>query len=245
MNNDNNRLVIVCITMILVIGSFAALSMYTENKAEAAEQTSTEFVLPTYPWQNYGYTSIYDYSNSLVAKQDEVRGASDEAAEMYADVITEDQLKMLRVYENEMLEAQTFRKYNNNLDKFNEIIDALNTALEEYLEKQAVAPSVSYGENYSSGSNYANNGNGLTKSGGVNWYNGRKETWYSSNVLWHYRTNEWTLGSDGVYRDADGYIIVAASDTPYGSIVDTSLGKGKVYDSGCGSNIYDIYVGWQ
>ena len=60
MNNDHNRLTIVCITMILIIGVFAALSVYTENKAESAEQTSTEFVLPTYPSQNYGYPSISD-----------------------------------------------------------------------------------------------------------------------------------------------------------------------------------------
>ena len=31
---------------------------------------------------------------------------------------------------------------------------------------------------------------GLTAYSGVNYYDGRTETYYSSNVLYHYRTNE-------------------------------------------------------
>lgn len=84
----------------------------------------------------------------------------------------------------------------------------------------------------------------LTKSGGVNYYNGNKETWYSSRVLYHYMTPEWNCGDDGVWRDSDGYVIVASSDLPYGSTIDTSLGMGKVYDSGCASGVVDIYVNW-
>ena len=84
----------------------------------------------------------------------------------------------------------------------------------------------------------------LTKSGGVNYYNGSKETWYSSNQLYHRNTSQWTLGSDGVYRDKDGYVVVARSDMAQGSIVDTSLGKGRVLDSGCVAGTTDIYTAW-
>ena len=42
---------------------------------------------------------------------------------------------------------------------------------------------------------YQPNGSGLTKEGGINYYNGRTESWYSSNVLYHYRTPEWTAGA--------------------------------------------------
>lgn len=79
---------------------------------------------------------------------------------------------------------------------------------------------------------------------GVNSYGGRTETYYSSNVLYHYRTQEWTLGSDGVYRDSDGYVVVAASDIAMGETVDTSLGMGKVYDTGCAAGVTDVYVAW-
>lgn len=85
---------------------------------------------------------------------------------------------------------------------------------------------------------------GLTKSSGVNWHNGWKETYYSSRVLYHYMTPQWTVGSDGVYRDSDGYVIVASSSEPYGTITDTSFGMGKVYDTGCDLGVHDIYVNW-
>lgn len=84
----------------------------------------------------------------------------------------------------------------------------------------------------------------LTKSGGVNYFNGSKETWYSSNQLYHRNTGNWTLGSDGVYRDSDGYIVVARSDMSQGSTIETSLGQGKVYDSGCAAGVTDIYTKW-
>ena len=102
----------------------------------------------------------------------------------------------------------------------------------------APAPEATYSEPV------AENGSGLTKSGGINWHNGRKETWYSSNVLYHHKTGEWTAGADGVYRDADGYVVVAASDLTQGSVVDTSFGAGKVYDSGCAAGVTDIYCNW-
>lgn len=89
-----------------------------------------------------------------------------------------------------------------------------------------------------------NYGDGLTPSKGVNYHNGRKETYYSSNVLYHYRTPEWSTDEYGVYRDSDGYVVVAASDLEQGSEVDTSFGKGKVYDSGCASGTTDIYTNW-
>lgn len=68
-------------------------------------------------------------------------------------------------------------------------------------------------------------------------------TWYSSNVLYHYRTPEWTAGSDGIYRDAEGYVVVASSDLPQGTVVDgTPFGACKVYDSGCASGTLDVYT---
>ncbi len=88
------------------------------------------------------------------------------------------------------------------------------------------------------------NGSGLTKSGGVNYHEGRKETWYSSNTLYHKDTANWTAGSDGVYRDKDGYVVVAASDKAQGSTIETSFGTGKVYDSGCANGVTDIYTNW-
>jgi hypothetical protein len=85
---------------------------------------------------------------------------------------------------------------------------------------------------------------GLTMQGGVNEHDGRTETWYSSNVLYHYRTSEWTLDSEGFYRDAEGYYVVAASDMEQGTTFTGSKGECKVYDCGCADGVTDYYVNW-
>lgn len=120
-----------------------------------------------------------------------------------------------------------------------EIIE--ETVEEPYYEE--VEPNYNYEREYIQKS-WEENGDGLTASKGVNYHNGRKETYYSSNVLYHYRTPEWTVDEYGVYRDSDGYVVVAASDLDQGSEVDTSFGKGKVYDSGCADGTTDIYTNW-
>lgn len=81
------------------------------------------------------------------------------------------------------------------------------------------------------------------KRDGVWYYGGFKYTWYSSNVLHHYRTSEWTPDDQGIYRDADGYAVVASEDFPFGSVIsDTPFGAAKVYDCGCPSGVIDVYV---
>lgn len=99
-----------------------------------------------------------------------------------------------------------------------------------------------------SSSSYSNNsGDHLTKSGGVYYYNGRKETWYSQRVLPGGGLDipgRHVNAEDGTIRDEDGYICVAASDLSKGTIVETSLGTGKVYDTGCAPGTTDIYVDW-
>lgn len=85
---------------------------------------------------------------------------------------------------------------------------------------------------------------GLTPQSGVNAYNGRVETFYSSSVLWHYRTNEWTADSEGFYRDSEGRYVVAASDMSQGTVFEGSKGECIVLDSGCAEGVTDYYVNW-
>lgn len=81
------------------------------------------------------------------------------------------------------------------------------------------------------------------KSAGVLYDGTYKYTWYSSNSLYHYRTPEWTAGSDGIYRDSDGYVVVASSDYAQGTVIsNTPFGACKVYDSGCASGTIDVYT---
>lgn len=83
--------------------------------------------------------------------------------------------------------------------------------------------------------------------------NGWRYTWYSSNVLHHYRTSEWAPDENGVYRDSAGNVVVACVAevdqdgdivryVNQGETVPTPFGTGKVYDSGCAAGTIDVYV---
>jgi len=74
--------------------------------------------------------------------------------------------------------------------------------------------------------------------------NGTRETAYSSQVLYHYRTSEWTPDEYGFYRTDDGYYVVASSDYEQGTIIETTRGEAMVLDSGCDSGIVDFYTDW-
>lgn len=81
------------------------------------------------------------------------------------------------------------------------------------------------------------------KSAGVLYDSNWRYTYYSSRVLYHYRTPEWSAGSDGIYRDSDGYVVVASSDLSEGSTFHSDIfGYCKVYDCGCPSGTIDVYV---
>lgn len=82
---------------------------------------------------------------------------------------------------------------------------------------------------------------------GVIQWNGWKWTWYSERVLpggglsIPGRHND----ADGYVCDENGYLCLSSSSLSKGSIIDTPLGKqGKVYDTGCDSNVIDVYVNW-
>lgn len=84
--------------------------------------------------------------------------------------------------------------------------------------------------------------NALTKSRGAQIYvdaNGisHRETYYDlpmNVVMQHCGGGDYTIRSDGAKIDKDGYVLVAASyrNYPKCTIVDTSMGLGKVYDTG-------------
>lgn len=88
-------------------------------------------------------------------------------------------------------------------------------------------------------------GTGNFQSDGV-WYDDSyRYTWYSSNAAYHYRTPEWSAGSDGIYRDSEGYVVVASSDYAQGTVIeDTPFGAAKVYDTGCASGTLDVYTNY-
>jgi hypothetical protein len=87
-----------------------------------------------------------------------------------------------------------------------------------------------------------NDGTGLTQESGVNYYDGRTETYYSSNALYHQDTDQWTVDDEGFYRTDEGYYVVAASDMPQGTTFEGSKGTCIVLDSGCEEGVTDYYT---
>ena len=90
--------------------------------------------------------------------------------------------------------------------------------------------------------------NALTPSRGAQYFDGHKETYYSQNVLPGNGLNipGRHVADDGTIRDGEGYISVAANPSylSMGSVIMTSMGPAKVYDTGCAHGTIDIYVNW-
>lgn len=84
----------------------------------------------------------------------------------------------------------------------------------------------------------------LNPESGVTYFNNRKETYYSSKVLYHKDTEQWVVDSEGMYRTSDGFYVIASSDYPKGTILEVSKGLGEVLDCGCDSGIIDYYCNW-
>jgi len=106
---------------------------------------------------------------------------------------------------------------------------------EQVVEKEVATPSYS-----------APSGGHLTASGGVFYGPSGKETYYSQKVLPGGGLNipGRHVAGDGTIRDVNGYIVLASDVLSKGSITETSLGTGKVYDCGVGHPGVDIYTNW-
>lgn len=130
--------------------------------------------------------------------------------------------------------------------------------VEEVVEKEVVEDEVveepvqtapTQAQNYISQNTYTqSNGSGLTKSKGVNWYNGYKETYYNldmSGVISNAQAmgiqGEYWVREDGVKMYGDKVIVAAQMDK--GTVIDTSLGTGIVLDW-CPAGTVDVAVSW-
>lgn len=90
--------------------------------------------------------------------------------------------------------------------------------------------------------------NHLTKENGVVYYAGHRETWYSIHepgqtvTAWDIPGKH--IADDGTIRDCDGFICIASSDHEAHTVIMTSVGIGKVYDTGCSHGTIDVYTAW-
>lgn len=178
-------------------------------------------------WEDYK-----TYKNDLITAKNSIENSD------YIGYATQEQLDRLIEIEKEAKEARSIKILKDlsfELDQIEQEIinikDTTNTQTTATIE-------------YNVGNSYNIPSSGLTPQSGVNYHDGRTETYYSSNVLYHYKTSEWTVDDEGFYRTDDGYYVVAASDMPQGTTFETSKGTAVVLDSGCSEGVTDFYVSW-
>lgn len=131
--------------------------------------------------------------------------------------------------------------------KMDAIGERVQAVIAEYEAEQAALEEQQYYEYYEPTyytPSYSVPSDGLTAQSGVNYHDGRTETYYSSNVLYHYNTAAWTVDDEGFYRTDEGYYVVAASDMEQGTVFEGSKGECIVLDSGCAEGVTDYYVRW-
>lgn len=254
MTRKYNIITAIAIAVVVAIGAvvFYQQCFIQEPEAEAEQKAAEKELeakdIPVVVWYELGYGSEAAYNADLAAKKEQAAGMSDEVIEKYVDVIDEEQINILHELEKKMGDSWDMVEYNSYLDEFNDIVanceEKLNQLIEEQEAREAYeeAANYQYNDYQTVGGYYESNGSGLTRSGGVNWHNGRKETWYSSNTLYHYRTGEWTVDNEGFYRDSNGYYVVATSDMAPGTVFEGSKGTCISLDSGCNAGVTDYYV---
>jgi hypothetical protein len=242
------------LTVALLAGA-GATDAHAATLSDTVGSTPSEATLvQPVDYRGDGYGSMQEWNASMEAMRDSLEMRAQIIMNMYGDYATDNERAVLQGCIDGAGSLLTMGEVDTKSTELDELRTALENAKREALEAAAAeaeaaeAVQASYynagsGLSYTSAAYYAN-GSGLTRSSGVNNYNGRRETYYSSNVLYHHRTGEWTQDSEGFWRDSDGYYVVAAGDKAQGSTFTGSKGECKVYDSGCAAGTTDYYTGW-
>lgn len=238
----------------MLLPSFADAQVETSfDDGYSPKKFSIEDCKPaTYPWQEMGYTSIYEYSDDLADKQLEAEGMAEEAVAAYGNVITDEQRESLFSYEEQMKNAQSISTYDKNRDAFEQVVAECETAMSESTASMPVVQASAYDANgynacETGGSAcYANAGGNVNlRSAGVVNDGGHRYTWYSQNVLPGGGLNipGRHVNADGFVCDGDGYI-VCASAYGSGATGNSPWGAWKSYDTGVSGNTVDLYTSW-
>lgn len=241
------KIAVACVAGAVAIAGVGLFAYYVSQPAHKAELEQAE-MLEANGWMVYqaeGYDDYVQWWNDLAAHKAEWMAGVDGMLadyDAYMDDATRQELADLRA---DMEMARSFEEMAGYEAVYSEIYNRLS---ESKAEADAIAAQQAQAEQQQA--SYSGGGGGYYASGysndfmrdGVVYSNGTRYTWYSSNTLHHYRTDEWTPNGDGFYTDSDGYLVVASDDHAQGSVVDTPWGQGKVYDSGCGSGTIDMYT---
>ena len=202
-----------------------------------------------------GYTVLEEEKTALTKELNTVKATNGELK----DILDETESTLNKTKESLEKTSKEKKDGENKVKELNKKIASLEEELSfkraareeaERLaaEEQAKASQTKVAQTASAPAqaSYTSSGGGLTASAGV--YNGPsgKETYYSQKVLpgGGLSIPGRHVAGDGTVRDADGFIVIASDNLPKGATAETSLGTGKVYDTGVGHPGVDIYTNW-
>jgi hypothetical protein len=236
---------IIATIIIVCCVCFTAYAMPTEDTVVSetvfAEETNSsdikeEAISSDVNYLEMGYKSLEEYEKDMNKKHEKAKGLATKTIKKYKKVITKAQKENLRKYEKQMIKSTSPAEYDKALNKFNKLKAKLKKKQAEYDATGGVGK-------YTGGSfkipyNF--------RSAGVLSDSKFRYTYYSSRVLYHYKTPQWTLCKDGLYRDKKGRVIVASDDYKHGTVINSPLfGTCIVQDCGVGrSGTLDVYVGF-
>lgn len=254
----NKKAILGIIAIVIAIAALACLAILpkTAMAEDQAEDNNETVFHPVFVRE--GYSSMLEWSKAVSEYAQTVVAKGNSISETYSEYFSDEEKEAIALIVRNAGYGSSFARLNSyatELDNWQAKgeeykAEAEKKAAEEAAQaaaaKAAKSSKSSNSTASSSSSSYESysNGSGLTKSSGVNYYDGRKETYYSSKVLYHYRTSEWSVDSEGFYRTSDGSYVVAASDKSQGSTFEGSKGTCVVLDSGCAAGTTDYYVAW-
>lgn len=211
---------------------------------QVSDTVVEDYEFPCLPWMEEGYPDLQTYWNDLTSKRSSFEGISAKMQEEFAGYFSEEDIAAMDNLEVKLTNCNSIQKIGEYEAELNNIVNAAKEAHDAEIAAQTAAYSTSSG----SGGAYYSNGSGLTPQSGVNYFNGRKETYYNLNMS-GVISNAQAMGINGNYwvRD-DGvkmygdYVIVASQDSK-GTLIDTSVGQGIVLDY-CPAGTVDIATTW-
>lgn len=260
------------IVLVIIIAASVGYGVMEYNQSTQPQEepkVEVEVQEPMPIWKTEGYDSEKAWNEALAnSKAQQIQGC-DILLSDYRDVFFDEEVAKIEELKDNIQESASFEELhphslvvsscretaeNRHAEKEAQEEAETEAAAEEEAALQTVAysyePVYSYNYSYVPSESYSvstvsyTDGDGLTKSSGVNYYDGRRETYYSSNALYHYRTGEWTVDDEGFYRTSEGNYVVAASDMSQGTTFEGSKGTCEVLDSGCAAGTTDYYTAW-
>lgn len=219
-----------CITVGILLTCTLALIIWI---SVASASTLSKNKQNDFKVMNQAIQAQQEELDKIADMKDDFNSQVQERLESNRDYATEEQLTQIHELMINLYGAKSEEEYNDIAAQVTSILNTIDKNKEAVEAEKAAEAKAKSGP---SSSHF--------RQMGEIYYGGHRFTYYSSRVLYHYKTPQWHTNDVGFWCDSNGYLIVASNDYSQGSLIDTPWGTGIVRDSGCDSGTVDMYVNW-